>query len=89
MYIVYVLKSSIVKKSYVGLTNDIHRRLKEHNFGKHFYTRRYKPWEVIHIEEFDDFEKAREREKFLKSTNGRRFLKKLFNKKIINHCGVV
>ncbi|KKS89141.1 MAG: Excinuclease ABC subunit C [Parcubacteria group bacterium GW2011_GWF2_43_11] len=89
MFILYVLKSKMVEKSYVGVTNNIDRRLKEHNSGKHFYTKRHKPWEVIHIEEFDNFEKAREREKFLKSTNGRRFLKRLFNSKIVNHCEVV
>jgi len=37
---------------------------------------------IIYKEEFDSFEKARKREKFLKSTTGRRFLKKLFNNKI-------
>ncbi len=79
MFIVYVLKSNIVKKSYVGLTDSIEGRLKEHNSGKHFYTKRYLPWKVIHKEEFDNFTEARRREKFLKSTSGRRFLKKLFN----------
>lgn len=68
-----------MEKSYVGLTDNIERRLKEHNFGKHFYTKRYLPWKVIHEEKFKDFSEARKREKFLKSTSGRRFLKKLFN----------
>ena len=82
MFVVYTLKSKIAKKSYVGLTNNIERRLKEHNSGKHFYTKRHKPWEIIHTEEFDNFEEARKREKFLKSTTGRRFLKTLFNNKV-------
>ena len=87
MYI-YILKSKITKKSYIGMTNDIKRRLKEHNSGKHFYTKRYLPWEIIHIEEFSTVEEARKREKYLKSASGRRFLKKLFN---INkdYCRVV
>ena len=89
MFIVYVLKSKIAQKSYVGFTYNIGRRLKEHNSGKHFYTKRYLPWEIIHIEQFNNFEKAKEREKFLKSTSGRRFLKKLFNNTINNHCGIV
>lgn len=87
MFIVYVLKSNIAKKSYVGLTNNIERRLKEHNSGKHFYTKRHKPWDIIHTEEFSNFKEARKREKFLKSTSGRRFLKKLFDS--INYCGIV
>ena len=79
MFIVYLLKSNIAKKSYVGLTNNIERRIIEHNSGKHFYTKRYLPWEVIYKEEFDNFKDARKREKFFKSTSGGRFLKKIFN----------
>ena len=79
MFTVYVLKSKIVQKSYVGVTDDMVRRLKEHNYGKHFYTRRYVPWEIIHTENFNNFRDARAREVFLKTTGGRRFLKKLFD----------
>jgi len=82
MFTVYVLKSNIVSKSYVGVTDNIVRRLKEHNSGKHFYTRRYLPWKIVHEEKFDNFVDARLREKFLKSTAGRRFLKRIFNKVI-------
>jgi len=82
MFFVYVLKSNFAKKSYVGLTNDIKRRLKEHNSGKHFYTKRYSPWKIIYKERYDSFEEARKREKFFKSTSGRRFLKKIFDKLI-------
>ena len=76
---VYVLKSKFAKKSYVGMTIDVERRLGEHNSGKNFYTKRYLPWEIIHMEKFDNREEARKREKYLKSTSGRRFLKKIFN----------
>ena len=79
MFTVYILKSKVAKKSYVGFTDDFWRRLKEHNSGKHFYTRRYVPWEIIHKEEFNNFDEAVEREKFLKTTSGRRFLKKIFD----------
>lgn len=77
-FIVYVLRSGVHKKSYVGVTNDLTRRIGEHNSGKHFYTKRHVPWEIIRTEAFDSFRVAHEREKFLKSTSGRRFLKKLF-----------
>ncbi len=43
MYKVYILKSSDYPKTYVGITDNIDRRLKEHNSGKNFYTKRYKP----------------------------------------------
>ena len=55
MYTVYLLKSKTKRKSYVGITNNIDRRLKEHNSGKHLYTKRYLPWEIIYQEEFKTF----------------------------------
>ena len=79
MYKVYVLRSKVAKKSYVGFTDNLDRRLIEHNSGKGFYTSRFAPWEIIHTEEYDSLEEAKEREKFLKTTSGRRFLKKIFD----------
>src|SRR3989344_630183 len=77
-FFVYVLKSIIAKKSYVGFTNNMGRRLKEHNLGGHYYTKRFAPWEIIYTERFNNFQDAINREKYLKSTSGRRFLKKVF-----------
>lgn len=62
------------------MTNDLIRRLSEHNSGKHFYTKRYCPWVMIYSEEYDSLKEARAREKYLKSSSGRRFLKELFSK---------
>ncbi|MDP3093349.1 MAG: GIY-YIG nuclease family protein [bacterium] len=78
MFIVYLLKSDIANKSYIGVTNDIKRRLEEHNSGKHAYTKRYMPWTIIYTEKFNNFIGARKREKYLKSASGRKFLKKIF-----------
>jgi len=79
MFTVYILKSTVTAKSYVGVTNDILRRINEHNAGKHAYTKIYRPWSIIHQEVFGDFATARAREKYLKSASGRKFLKKLFD----------
>ena len=79
MYVVYVLKSKIAKKSYVGVTADLERRIDEHNAGKNSYTMRYLPWEIIHTEEYTKQGEAIKREKYLKSTSGRRFLKRVFD----------
>ena len=70
----------IDSKSYVGVTDDIDRRLREHNSGKHLYTKRYMPWKLIYSEELASIDEARKREKYYKSTTGRRALKKLFNR---------
>ena len=78
-YTVYVLKSLNQNKSYVGFTDNLERRIKEHNQGKSYYTKRYKPWELIYKEEYDNYEDAVKREKYLKSASGRGLvLKKLF-----------
>ena len=72
---VYVLKSISAEKSYVGMTENLERRLGEHNAGKHAYTKRHVPWIVIHEEIYSTLHNARIREKYLKSAAGRRFLK--------------
>lgn len=72
---VYVLKSKVAKKSYVGSTDNLERRLSEHNNGKSLYTSKYLPWEIIYTEEFQTLKEARDKEKYLKTRSGRRFLK--------------
>lgn len=78
MFTVYILKSAVVVKSYVGVTDNIERRLKEHNSGKSYYTKKYTPWNVVYTEKFELFSEARKREKYFKSASGRRQLKKIF-----------
>ncbi|MFA6325129.1 MAG: GIY-YIG nuclease family protein [Candidatus Paceibacterota bacterium] len=78
MYIVYVLRSIKFSKSYVGFTDNLDRRLKEHNLGKNNFTKRYVPWKVVYTEKYDNLSEAVKREKSLKTTTGRRFLKKVF-----------
>ncbi|RPI64894.1 MAG: GIY-YIG nuclease family protein [Ignavibacteriales bacterium] len=75
MYKVYVLYSNIYNKIYVGQTEDIDRRLYEHNNGLlSTYTKRYKPWKVIYQEEYSTRSEALRREKQLKSQKGREFI---------------
>lgn len=78
MFVVYILKSRQYRKSYVGYTNDIERRLMEHNAGKSNFTSKYAPWDIIHKEEYLTQTEALAREKYLKSKQGRRFLKQVF-----------
>lgn len=78
MHFVYILKSLSADKSYVGISGDVERRLTEHNSGKSYYTKRHLPWVVVYTEKFDSVREAREKEKWLKTTPGRRFLNKVF-----------
>ena len=75
MSLVYILKSINNLKFYVGSTTDLNRRITEHNSGKTIYTKRYMPWIIIYIEEYSNLSDARKREKYLKSSAGRKFSK--------------
>ncbi|MBT3174010.1 MAG: GIY-YIG nuclease family protein [Lentimicrobiaceae bacterium] len=79
MYFVYVLKSEIENRLYKGMTNDIDRRVYEHNHGKNKSTKPYRPWKLVYKEEFSTFEEARKRELFFKSGFGREQLKKILD----------
>ena len=75
-YYVYVLRSLERKYIYVGLTNNIQRRIKEHQVGKERTTRSYRPFELILTEEYANRKEARVREKYLKSGCGKEWIKK-------------
>ena len=74
---VYILKSIDYPKTYTGSTNNLEKRLIEHNQGLSMFSKRYRPWKLIYKETLDSLEKARVREKYLKSAAGRKFIKKL------------
>jgi len=67
MFYVYLLESTKYKQTYIGSTNDLRRRLREHNDGLEISTRRYKPWRLVAYEAYQSEQDAREREKRLKS----------------------
>ena len=77
MYYVYVLRSEVDGRLYKGMTNDVKRRIKEHNSGKHKSTGPYKPWMLVYYEEYSSRVEARKRECFLKSGQGRDYLKSI------------
>ena len=77
MYYVYALKSLARKYIYVGLTDNIQRRIAEHNCEKEKTTRAYAPFKTILTEKYDTRMEARKREKYLKSGAGKEFLKSL------------
>jgi len=74
---VYVLSSLNRQYIYVGLTNNIERRLEEHQKGYNKTTKAYRPYKIILVEEYNSRAEARKREKYLKSGIGKEFLKSL------------
>ena len=77
MYFAYVLRSIKNGRFYYGSTNNLERRLKEHNSGESKYTRHTRPFELVYFEEFEILKEARKREMFFKSGKGRKFIKDL------------
>ena len=77
MITVYAIKSLTRNYIYVGMTNDLKRRLEEHNNGENRSTKTYKPFVLIFSENFSDRTSAREKEKYLKSGIGKEILKSL------------
>ena len=75
MYFVYTLLSLKDRDFYIGFTNDLDRRLKEHKRGESFATKHRLPITLIYYEVCSDFEDAKAREKYLKSGMGRKYLK--------------
>jgi putative endonuclease len=77
MFYTYVLQSKKSKDEfYIGYTTDLSNRLKEHNQGLNLSTKRYKPWKVIYCEICTDIDDTKRRERYLKTTQGGRLLKR-------------
>ena len=77
-FVVYILYSESYHKTYVGYTNDLERRIWEHNHQpKKSFTSRFKPWIIIYSENFSTKKEAMEKEKWFKTTSGRRLKKQL------------
>lgn len=66
-YYVYILKCND-SSYYVGMTNDLDRRIEDHNFGRNVecYTYKRRPFTVVHSEYFYDVNQAISREKQIK-----------------------
>jgi putative endonuclease len=76
MVTVYVLHSMKDSATYVGMAINAIARLKEHNSGKNRYTKGHMPWQIIYSEIHNNWEEARVREKYLKSSAGKNWLQK-------------
>lgn len=66
MYYLYVLKSKKDAELYIGSTNDLRRRLLEHNTGKVASTKPRAPFELVYYEAYYSEDDARIREARLK-----------------------
>jgi len=79
MHTVYILKSLKDDGYYIGVTNNISRRLKEHNSGLSRSTKARKPFTLIYEEKYENINNAYSREKYLKSLKNRKKIEKIIN----------
>ena len=90
MYYVYVIQSLKDNKFYTGFTDNLKRRIREHNNKKEPSTRPRVPFKLIYFEGCINKEDAIIRERYLKTGKGKRFLKYRLNNHIkTTHASVV
>ena len=72
---VYVRRSLKDKMFYVGFTKDLRKRVQDHNHGLVPSTKRRTPFELVYWEGYLNQADATRREKYLKSSWGKRYIK--------------
>ena len=75
----YILFSNKINKYYVGSTNDLERRLYEHNIGHSVFTKTGIPWTLVFSKPFDTLENARQEERRIKKCKSRRYIENYVN----------
>jgi putative endonuclease len=76
MHYVYVLQSERDGKLYIGHTDDLKRRFREHNNGLVPSTKKRTPFRIVYYEACNILEDAIKREKQFKTGFGRAYLKR-------------
>jgi putative endonuclease len=82
MFYVYILLLNN-KQIYTGFTDDLKRRMNEHKRGKVKFTSQRLPIKIIHYEAYLLKTDAQRRERYLKTTEGKRFLKQQLKELLI------
>lgn len=75
MYYFYVLRFKKNKKFYYGFTNDLRKRIVEHQRGGSDFTSRNGKFDLVFYEAYINKKDARAAEKYFKTGHGREVLK--------------
>jgi len=86
-FYMYIIFSSKLDKFYVGSTNDVVRRLADHNRGKSGFTRTGIPWVLKYSEKFNDRASAVRREMEIKKRKERKYIELLIDTDGSGHPG--
>ncbi len=79
MFHVYILKSTLNNRYYVGSTGNVARRLEQHNSGLVRSTKGFMPWILVYQKELSTLSEARKKELQIKSWKKRVAIEKLIN----------
>jgi len=82
-FYVYILRSLTHNFIYIGYTDNLKRRLTEHNTGQVISTKHYHPLELIHYEAYKNQKDAKRREEYLKTSRGKTTLKTMLKEYFI------
>lgn len=77
MYYVYVLEND--SERYIGRTNNLRKRVRQHNAGENFSTKSSANWKLIYYEAHLSFDDAKRRETYFKASVGRRSLNRMLS----------
>ncbi|WP_443936454.1 GIY-YIG nuclease family protein [Pedobacter sp. MW01-1-1] len=80
MFNVYILYSKKLNRYYVGYTEDLEKRLEQHNTGFSKYTSKAEDWEVCYSESFISRALAHKRELEIKAKKSRKYIEWLISK---------
>ena len=82
MYYVYVLQSLKNRRLYIGRTENLKRRLREHKAGKIWTTKRMLPIRLIFYEAFLSKQDVIRRERYFKTAKGKSSLKMMLRESL-------
>lgn len=86
MWHVYVLRSKKNGNLYVGISENVFDRVRQHNAGMTISTKPHRPYELVHHEAVGTRQEARTRELQLKSGTGREQIKRMYSKAASGTC---
>ena len=80
MFYVYLISSVKDKNWYTGYTQDLQKRILEHNQGRNLSTKNRGPFKLLYYEACLNEQDAKAREKYLKSGCGREWIKQKYTR---------
>ncbi|HZK06920.1 MAG TPA: GIY-YIG nuclease family protein [Bacteroidales bacterium] len=75
----YILQSEKNGRFYVGSSDNLNRRILEHNSGQTKSTKTGKPWKILFSFDFDDSIAGLKAERRVKALKSRKIIEKIIN----------